>query len=275
MITVNTLKKLKATGQKITVLTCYDASFSALLDQSGIEILLVGDSLGMVVQGQTSTVPVTLEEMLYHTCCVARARKEALILADLPFGSYESSREEAFTSAVQLMKAGANMVKLEGGAWQAETIQFLQQRGIPVCAHIGLTPQAVNMTGGYHVQGYGEAAHSLLQDAILLDEIGTSLLLLECIPKSLAQMVTRKVQCPTIGIGAGVHCDGQVLVLHDLLGVYPGKKAKFVKNFMQGQGAIKTAIEAYIRAVKEGTYPDDEHSFLDESKPQKALQPAI
>ncbi|QRN40988.1 MAG: 3-methyl-2-oxobutanoate hydroxymethyltransferase [Neisseriaceae bacterium] len=262
MITINILKQAKLDQNKITMLTCYDASFSSLLDACGVEILLVGDSLGMVMQGGSSTLSVTLEDMCYHTRCVARGRNNALILSDLSFGSYEYSKEKAFVSASELMKNGANMVKLEGGEYQAETIHFLQQRGIPVCAHIGLTPQSVNTIGGYKVQGKGDSAKQLLKDATTLDQAGVSLMVMECVPKDLARKITEKVSCPTIGIGAGVHCDGQVLVLQDMLGIYLGKKAKFVKDFMQGQNSIKEAIKAYINAVKNLTYPDDEHSFL-------------
>ncbi|MBN3859266.1 3-methyl-2-oxobutanoate hydroxymethyltransferase [Neisseriaceae bacterium PsAf] len=262
MITVNTLKQAKLDQNKITMLTCYDSSFASLLDTCGIEILLVGDSLGMVMQGESSTLPVDLEDMCYHTRCVAKGNKNALVLSDLSFGSYEDSKEQAFVSASQLMKNGANMVKLEGGEYQAETIHFLQQRSIPVCAHIGLTPQAVNTIGGYKVQGKGDAAEQLLKDAKALDEAGASLMVMECVPKELAKKITKEVSCPTIGIGAGVYCDGQVLVLQDMLGIYLGKKAKFVKNFMQGQDSIENAIKAYIKAIKNLTYPDDEHSFL-------------
>lgn len=263
MITVNTLRKMKAAGEKIAMLTCYDAGFAGLMNRAGVEMLLVGDSLGMVVQGQSSTVPVTLEEMCYHTKAVSRGNKNAMIVADLPFGAYQQSKEQAFASAVQLMAAGAHMVKLEGGAFMAETTAFLQERGIPVCAHIGLTPQSVNTLGGYRVQGKGDAAAVLSADAKAHDEAGASVILMECVPSALGRTVTQSVSCPTIGIGAGVDCDGQVLVMHDMLDVLGGKPAKFVKNFMAGKESIQAAFESYVREVKEKTYPAPEHCFTD------------
>lgn len=262
MITVNTLQKMKKEGEKITMLTAYDASFAALMEAAGVEVLLVGDSLGMAVQGRSSTLPVSLDDMCYHTAAVARGTKHAMIVSDLPFGAYQQSKEQAFAAAAELMAAGAHMVKLEGGALMAETTEFLQLRGIPVCAHIGLTPQSVHAFGGYRVQGKGEAgAQALLHDAKAHEAAGAAIVLMECVPAALGKAVTEAVSCPTIGIGAGVDCDGQVLVMHDMLGVFPGKTAKFVKNFMQGQSSIQAAVAAYVQEVKAGTFPAAEHTF--------------
>ena len=262
MITVNTLQKMKAQGEKIAMLTCYEASFATLMNGAGVDVLLVGDSLGMVVQGHSSTLPVSLQEMCYHTAAVARGNSEALIVADLPFGAYQQSKEQAFAASAELMAAGAHMVKLEGGVWMAETTEFLKMRGIPVCAHIGLTPQSVNAFGGYRVQGKGDAAaQALLNDAKAHDAAGAALILMECVPAALAKQVTESVNSPTIGIGAGVDCDGQVLVMHDMLGIFPGKTARFVKNFMDGQTSIQGAVKAYVDAVKGKTFPAVEHTF--------------
>lgn len=261
MITVNTLQKMKAEGEKIAMLTAYEASFAALMDNAGVDVLLVGDSLGMTVQGQTSTLPVSLRDMCYHTAAVARGTKNAMIVSDLPFGAYQQSKEQAFAAAAELMAAGAHMVKLEGGVWMAETTEFLQLRGIPVCAHIGLTPQSVHAFGGYKVQGKGDKAQALLNDAKAHDEAGAAIILMECVPAALGKQVTETVSSPTIGIGAGVDCDGQVLVMHDMLGVFPGKTAKFVKNFMEGQTSIQAAVAAYVAAVKNKTFPAAEHTF--------------
>lgn len=262
MNTVQTLRQMKQDGNKIAMLTCYEASFASLMNDAGVDVLLVGDSLGMAVQGQASTLPVTLEEMCYHTAAVARGNRHALIVADFPFGSYQQSKEQAFASATRLMAAGAHVVKLEGGEWMAPTTHFLRERGIPVCAHIGLTPQSVHAFGGYKVQGRGEEAGAqLLADAQAHDQAGADIVLMECVPTELAGMVTRSVSCPTIGIGAGVDCDGQVLVMHDMLGVFPGKTAKFVRNFMEGQSSIQAAVQAYVAAVKDVSFPDEAHSF--------------
>lgn len=263
MITVNTLRQMKFAGDKITMLTCYEAAFATLMNQAGVDVLLVGDSLGMVVQGQASTLPVSLDDMCYHTAAVARGNSRALIVTDLPFGSYQQSPQQAFAAAAKLMAAGAHMVKLEGGALMAETTEFLQQRGIPVCAHIGLTPQSVHAFGGYKVQGKGDiAAAALLEDARAHDAAGAAMVLMECVPAALGKRVTDAVSCPTIGIGAGVDCDGQVLVMHDMLGVFP-KPAKFVKNFMHGQTSLQDAFAAYVREVKNGTFPAAEHTFAE------------
>ena len=249
-------------GDRITMLTCYDASFAALLDASGIDTLLIGDSLGMVLQGHDTTLPVTLRDVIYHTACVARGSRRAFVIADMPFGTFQLSPAQTFENAAQLMAAGAQMVKIEGGEPMAETIAFLTARGVPVCGHLGLTPQSVHQFGGYRVQGKTESqAQRLIAEAKMLQDAGAGMLVLELIPAALAQEVTAQLTMPTIGIGAGVHCSGQVLVLHDMLDVFPGKKAKFVKNFLRGAGSIQGAIEAYVKEVKAGTYPGPEHSF--------------
>ncbi|MBC3870713.1 3-methyl-2-oxobutanoate hydroxymethyltransferase [Undibacterium oligocarboniphilum] len=248
-------------GEKITMLTCYDASFAALMDRCGVEMLLIGDSLGMVCQGHTSTLPVTVTDIAYHTASVARGNQKALVVADMPFGSY-ATPEAAFNNAVQLIQAGAHMVKLEGGHWLAPTIQFLTERAIPVCAHLGLTPQSVHQLGGYKVQGKTTAAADLLKaEALAVQAAGASVLVLEAIPAALGKEVTEALRIPTIGIGAGVDCSGQVLVMHDLLGVFPGRKARFVKNFMEGQTSIDAAVSAYVAAVKDQSFPAPEHCF--------------
>ncbi|MES2831486.1 MAG: 3-methyl-2-oxobutanoate hydroxymethyltransferase [Pseudomonadota bacterium] len=260
-VTVPALTALRSTGEKITMLTCYDASFAALMDRCGVEILLVGDSLGMVCQGHDSTLPVTIEDIAYHTAAVARGNRTALIVADMPFGSYGSA-EAAFANAVVLMQAGAHMIKVEGGAWLTDTVRFLTERAIPVCCHLGLTPQSVHQLGGYRVQGKTmEGAELLRVDALALEMAGAKLLVLEAIPAALGGEVTQLLSIPTIGIGAGVDCSGQVLVMHDLLGIFPGHKAKFVKNFMEGQTSIEAAVLAYIDAVKNASFPAAEHSF--------------
>lgn len=261
MITIHTLRRMKQAGEKIAMLTCYEASFAALMNQAGIDILLVGDSLGMAVQGLDSTLPVSLDDMCYHTRLVARGNSHAMIMADLPFGSYQASKEQAFVSAAKLMAAGAHMVKLEGGAFMAETTAFLQQRGIPVCAHIGLTPQSVHALGGYKVQGKGSAADILLNDARAHEAAGADIILMECVPATLASRISQSVACPTIGIGAGKDCDGQVLVMHDMLGINLGKTARFVRNFMQGSDSLQVAFAAYVAAVKNGSFPAAEHTF--------------
>jgi 3-methyl-2-oxobutanoate hydroxymethyltransferase len=252
---------MRDAGERIAMLACYDASFAAMLDQWGVDVLLVGDSLGNVVQGQATTLPVTIEHAVYHTEAVARGNCTALVVSDLPFATY-ATPGEAFHNAARLMRAGAQMVKLEGGAWLAETVRFLVERGIPVCAHIGLTPQSVHALGGFRVQGKTDrAAARLIDDALALEAAGAQLIVMEAIPATLASDVTARLRIPTIGIGAGVHCSGQVLVLHDALGVYPGRKAKFVKNFMDGQTSIEAAIKAYVAEVKAGTFPAADHSF--------------
>ena len=260
--TLTSLQAMRAKGEKIAVLTCYDACFATLFEASGVDVLLVGDSLGMVLQGHETTLPVTLDEMVYHTVCVARGSKQAFIIADMPFGTFQVSPEKTFEHAARLMAAGAHMVKLEGGAVMAETIAFLTQRGIPVCAHIGLTPQSVHQMGGYRAQGKtAEDAQRLLNDAAAVTQAGAGMLVLETIPALLAAEITAQLAIPTIGIGAGAECSGQVLVLHDMLDIYPGKKARFVKNYMQGAQSIADAVARYVAEVKAGTFPGAEHSF--------------
>jgi 3-methyl-2-oxobutanoate hydroxymethyltransferase len=253
---------MRSKGEKIAVLTCYDASFAALLEAQGVDMLLVGDSLGMVLQGHESTLPVTLDDMVYHTACVARGAKQAFILSDMPFGTFQISPQEAFAHTAQLMVAGAHMVKLEGGAAMVETVRFITERGIPVCGHIGLTPQSVHQLGGYRVQGKETAAaQKILEDAMALEQAGAGMMLLEAIPALLAAEITAALSIPTIGIGAGEACSGQVLVLHDMLDIYPGKKARFVKNYMRGADSIADAIKRYVTEVKAGSFPAQENSF--------------
>jgi 3-methyl-2-oxobutanoate hydroxymethyltransferase len=260
--TLNTLQTMHGKGEKISMLTCYDATFAQVLESAGVDVLLVGDSLGMVLQGHNSTLPVTLDDMAYHTACVARGAAQAFIVADLPFGTFQVNPEKTFEHAARLMAAGANMVKLEGGETMAETIAFLTRRGIPVCAHIGLTPQSVHQLGGYRVQGKDDkAAQRLLQDARAVEQAGAGMMVLEAIPAILGAEITSNSDIPTIGIGAGAGCSGQVLVLHDMLDIYPGKKARFVKNYMLGAGSIADAVARYVAEVKAGTFPAAEHSF--------------
>ncbi|MET0065882.1 MAG: 3-methyl-2-oxobutanoate hydroxymethyltransferase [Candidatus Thiodiazotropha sp.] len=260
-ITVKTLLEMKASGDKISVLTGYDAGFTRLIEAAGVEVILVGDSLGMVIQGQESTLPVTLDEMIYHTRNVARARTRALLVADMPFMSYRSPGL-ALESAGRLMKeGGAQMVKLEGGAVQHETIRQLSAQGIPVCGHLGLLPQSVHKLGGYRVQGrQQEDAERLLEDALSLQEAGMDMLVLECVPEGLATRVSQQLSVPVIGIGAGAGCDGQVLVLYDMLGITPNPP-RFVKNFLQPGGTIQAALLAYVEAVRAAEFPAREHSF--------------
>jgi 3-methyl-2-oxobutanoate hydroxymethyltransferase len=249
-------------GDKIAVLTCYDASFAAVLETAGVEVLLVGDSLGMVLQGHDTTLPVTLRDMEYHTAAVARGSKRAFIIADMPFGTFQASPGQTFENAAKLLAAGAQMVKLEGGTAMLETVAFLTARGVPVCGHLGLTPQSVHQFGGYRLQGKGEhAAEQLLAEALQLQEAGAGILVLELVPSALAREISAQLLVPTIGIGAGVDCDGQVLVLHDMLDIFPGRKPKFVKNFLRSGGSIEAAIAAYVHAVKSKAFPGSEHSF--------------
>jgi 3-methyl-2-oxobutanoate hydroxymethyltransferase len=260
-ITVPKLRTMREAGEKITMLTCYDASFSALLDRAGVDVLLIGDSLGNVLQGHGTTLPVTLADIAYHTAAVARGNKNALVVADMPFGTV-GSREETYANAVQLMRAGAQMVKIEGGEWVADTVKFLVDRSIPVCGHVGLTPQSVHAFGGFKVQGKTDAgAEQMRRDALAFQNAGAQLLVIEAVPTLLASEVTQQLVIPTIGIGAGIECSGQVLVLHDMLGIFPGKRPRFVKDFMQGQPSILAAVEAYVRAVREKTFPGPEHTF--------------
>ena len=261
-VTLDTLRKMKQAGERIASLTAYDYSFARLLEAAAVDVVLIGDSLGNVIQGQATTVPVTLDEMVYHTRCVARGLQRALLLADLPFLSYQESPQQALRSAGRLMKEGlAHMVKLEGGAPMAPTVEFLTARGVPVCGHLGLTPQSVHQLGGYKVQGRGEvAAQRLRDDALALQQAGAALLVLEAVPRALAAQVTRELDIPTIGIGAGVECDGQVLVLQDALGMNPAP-ARFVRNFLVGHDDLGAAIAAYVRAVKDGSFPAAEHGY--------------
>ena len=262
-ISLPRLAQLHASGEKISMLTAYDATFAAVADAAGVECLLVGDSLGMVCQGLPSTVGVSLDAMRYHTESVSRGlhrvQATAWLIADLPFGSYHESPEQALRSATTLMQAGAHMVKLEGGGWTAPTVRFLVERGIPVCAHLGLTPQTVHALGGYRVQGRDEAAaQTLRRHALELQDAGAAMLVLEMVPALLSAQLTQELpRCATIGIGAGKGTAGQVLVMHDMLGVNLGKNPKFVRNFMQDAGSVRGAIEAYVRAVKDGSFPDD------------------
>ena len=262
------LRDMRQQGEKITMLTAYDATFAAVADASGVECILVGDSLGMVCQGLSSTVGVSLETMRHHTECVAnglrRSQAVAWLIGDLPFGTYQESREQALRSASVLMQAGAHMVKLEGGGWTTDTVHFLVERGIPVCAHLGLTPQTVHALGGYRVQGRGDDAAALLRrQAHELQDAGASMLVLEMVPAAVAASLTAELtRCATIGIGAGRDTAGQVLVLHDMLGINLGKMPRFVRNFMDGNGSVRGAIEAYVRAVKDGSFPvDAQHAW--------------
>lgn len=262
-ISLPRLAQMREAGEKITMLTAYDATFAAVADAAGVECILVGDSLGMVCEGLPSTVGVTLETMVYHTASVARGlhrvQGTAWLVADLPYGSYHESPEQALRSACQLMQAGAHMVKLEGGGWTAPTVRFLVERGIPVCAHLGLTPQTVHALGGYRVQGKGDAAAAeLRRHALELQAAGATMMVLEMVPAPLATSLTTELaHCHTIGIGAGNGTAGQVLVLHDMLGMNLGKMPRFVRNFMQDAGSIKGAMQAYVQAVKDGSFPDN------------------
>ena len=261
-VTIPKLQERARAGEKLAMLTCYDASFAATSDAAGVDILLIGDSLGMVIQGHDSTLPVTMDETEYHVRCVVRGSQNAFVLADMPFGSFQESPAQAFRNAARLMAAGAQMVKLEGGATMVETTRFLVARGIPVCAHIGLTPQSVNTLGGYRVQGKSDdAASRLVDDAKALEAAGAALVLMEAMPAPAAKRVTEALTVPTIGIGAGVDVGGQVLVVYDMLDIFPGRKARFVKNFMAGQSSVKAAIEAYVKEVKAKTFPGPEHCF--------------
>ncbi|MDP1558328.1 MAG: 3-methyl-2-oxobutanoate hydroxymethyltransferase [Nitrosomonas sp.] len=260
--TQNTLKKMYHEGEKFTVLTCYDACFAAFLENAGIDVLLVGDSLGNVLQGKETTLSVSLGEMLYHTRCVSAGSNKAFIMADMPFGTFQESPEQAFGNASKLLAAGAQMVKIEGGRIMSETIRFLTQRGIPVCAHIGLTPQSVHQFGGYKIQGKSDSeAKQLVEDALFLEKAGANMLLMELVPATLAKGITNELSIPTIGIGAGANCSAQVLVLHDMLGLNLERNTRFVKNFMVGASNIEEAIKNYIDEVKIGKFPGSEHEF--------------
>jgi 3-methyl-2-oxobutanoate hydroxymethyltransferase len=261
-VTTSTLLRMKERGEKISCATSYDASFTRLLEDAGIDVLLVGDSLGMVIQGHESTLPVTVQDMVYHAACVARCGERALRIVDMPFMSYAST-SQALANAARLMReGGAHMVKLEGGQTVVDAVRALVEHGIPVCAHLGLTPQSVHQLGGYRVQGRdSESAARLLQEARLLQSAGASLLVLECIPSELAGQVSASLQIPTIGIGAGPDCDGQVLVLYDLLGITPGKRPRFSHNFLEQAQDVPGALKAFVDAVRCGEFPRPEHGF--------------
>lgn len=259
-VTTRTLHQLKVEGRKFTSLTAYDSTFARLIDEAGVEVILIGDSLGMVLQGHDSTLPVTIADMAYHTACVARTTVNALVIADLPFMTYATS-EQTLTNAAALMRAGAHMVKLEGGAWLAETIDLLTRRGVPVCAHLGLTPQSVNVFGGFRVQGRNaEQARLIFDDARTLVDAGAALLVLECVPRDLAARITQSVDAPVIGIGAGADTDGQVLVMHDMLGLNP-RPPRFVRDFLADSDNIPAAFRAFAEAVRDGSFPAPEHGF--------------
>ncbi|NRF69513.1 3-methyl-2-oxobutanoate hydroxymethyltransferase [Aquincola sp. S2] len=262
-ITLHRLRAMHAAGEKIAMLTCYDATFARVLDAAGVDILLVGDSLGMVLQGRPSTLPVSLAEMAYHVECVARGNRSAWVIGDLPFGSYQASAEQALDSAARLMQAGAHMVKLEGGGWTAPLVRQLAERGIPVCAHLGLTPQSVHALGGWRVQGRDDAAaETLRRHAKELAEAGAAMLVLELMPSALAAEITAALDIPVIGIGAGAGCSGQVLVLHDMLGLNAGKPPRFVRDFTREGGSVAAAIERYVAAVRDGSFPDEaQHGY--------------
>ena len=261
-VTLTALNKMKQSGEKIVCLTAYDASFMVHVDQAGVDVVLVGDSLGMVIQGHETTVPVSMDDMIYHTKAVARTRKRALIMGDMPFMSYANVDQTLHNAARLMQEGGAHMIKLEGGAIQIETVRQLTARGIPVCGHIGLTPQSVHKLGGYRVQGRGDdAAQIMKEDALALQDAGADMLILECVPVDLATKISKALDIPVIGIGAGKETDGQVLVLYDILGITPGKAPKFSHNFMIQAGTIPAAISAYVDAVRDGQFPSPEHTF--------------
>lgn len=259
-VTINTLNTLKQQGEKFPVITAYDASFAKLVERAGIEVILVGDSLGNVIQGHDSTVPVTMDDMIYHIQAVRRGNNKSLVIADLPFMAY-ATEEQTMENAALLMQAGAHMVKLEGGAWLEESILMLSERGIPVCGHLGLTPQSVNKMGGYKVQGRSEeAADQMLNDALLLEESGIDMLVLECVPTPLASKITKELSIPVIGIGAGPDTDAQVLVIYDMLGLSP-RQPKFSKDFLAESGSVEAALKSYSHEVRTGVFPSLEQSF--------------
>ncbi len=262
-VTVTTVQKMKAEGRKITMLTSYDYPFTRILDEAGVDILLVGDSAGNVIAGYENTLPVTMEEMLYHTRAVARAAKRAMVVGDMPFMSYQKDLAQARENAGRFLKeGGAHCVKLEGGVNMEEVIRAITEIDIPVMAHIGLTPQSVHRMGGFKVQGKDERQREqLMEDALAVERAGAFSVVLECVPEELAKEITSTLSIPTIGIGAGIHCDGQVLVIHDLLGLLEGFRPKFVKQYVDLRGAIDGAVKTYIEEVREGKFPDAEHSF--------------
>ncbi|VAW50186.1 3-methyl-2-oxobutanoate hydroxymethyltransferase [hydrothermal vent metagenome] len=261
-ITIRRLAEMKRAKEKIACLTAYDASFSHLLEKSGVDIVLVGDSLGMVIQGKETTLPVSVEDMLYHTQCVAKGLNNALLITDMPFLSFTSEEEAVLNAGLFMKQGGAQMVKLEGGADQVNTVSALNKNGIPVCAHLGLQPQYVHKIGGYRVQGRDAgAADKMLADALTMQQAGADLMLLECVPETLASKITQTLDIPVIGIGASVNCDGQILVLYDILDISLGMRPKFSKNFMASASSIEDAIHQYITAVKKSEFPVTEHVF--------------
>jgi 3-methyl-2-oxobutanoate hydroxymethyltransferase len=262
-VSLPSLAKRAAEGDRITMLTAYDASFAALAERAGVDCLLIGDSLGMVIQGHRSTLPVRLDDVLYHTRCVLAGCGRPLVIADMPFGSYQQDAQSAFENCAAALKAGAQMVKLEGGAWLAPTVAFLTSRGIPVCGHVGLTPQSVNVLGGYRVQGKtADAASALHADVRALVDAGAGMLVVECVPRDVGASLTKAAAgVPVIGIGAGPDCSGQVLVIYDALGITPGRPARFVRNFMLGHDSVASALAAFVAAVKDGSFPGPEHCF--------------
>jgi 3-methyl-2-oxobutanoate hydroxymethyltransferase len=254
--------KMAAEGRRIAMLTAYDATIAAMAERAGVDVLLVGDSLGMVIQGHPTTLPVTLEQLLYHVRCVVNGCARPLVIADLPFGTFQESREAAYRASVEALKAGAQMVKIEGGEWVAPTVEFLTSRGVPVCGHVGLLPQSVNVYGGYRIQGKTpDAAERLVADARALAQAGASLAVIECVPAAIGARITREAGLPTIGIGAGPDCSGQVLVVYDALGMHTAKPARFVRNFMAGHDSVEGALAAYVAAVRDGSFPAAEHCF--------------
>ncbi|MBS1270005.1 MAG: 3-methyl-2-oxobutanoate hydroxymethyltransferase [Gammaproteobacteria bacterium] len=261
-VSVNTLKRFKDKQEKFACLTAYDYSSAHVVSARGVDVILVGDSLGMVVQGHDSSLPVTIDDVAYHTRCVNRGNRGAFVIADLPFMSYYSELKSLENAAV-LMREGAQMVKLEGGAWLADSTRLLVRHGIPVCAHMGLTPQSINHLGGYRVQGRDpQKAQEMIDEAVILQDAGADLILLECVPLALGRKITERLVVPVIGIGAGPHTDGQIMVLHDMLGLFPGRPAKFVKNFLQGQSnGVQGAVADYVEAVKAGAFPAPEHCY--------------
>lgn len=260
-VTINTLREYKQKGETFSALTAYDATFAQVVSEAGVDVILIGDSLGMVLQGNDSTLPVTMDHMCYHVRSVVKGNRGSLIMADMPFMSY-GTPAAAMENAAELMRAGAHMVKLEGTDWMADTIQSLSDRGVPVCAHLGLTPQFVNKFGGYKVQGRDEKqAELMIEHACQLEAAGADVILLECVPTALAARITQAVKAPVIGIGAGADTDGQILVLHDMLGITPGRRPRFVKDFLKETASIQAAITAYHDAVKQRTFPGEEHTF--------------
>jgi 3-methyl-2-oxobutanoate hydroxymethyltransferase len=262
-VTLHRLHQMRAAREPITMLTCYDATFARLLDGAGVDVLLVGDSLGMVIQGNDSTLPVSMAEMVYHTRCVAKGSGSAWVIADMPFGSYEESAALTVRNATRLMQAGAHMVKIEGGGWTVPLVEQLTARGIPVCGHLGFTPQSVHALGGYRIQGRDDAAaETLRRQTVELADAGAQMLILELVPSAVARSVTAASSIPVIGIGAGSGCDGQVLVLHDMLNVTHGKLPRFVRNFMEGSASVQDAIRLFVSDVKSGAFPRDaEHGY--------------